>query len=176
MCLVFLHAFDCRQFSKLKVKAIQNKHILINLISFVIRKRRFPTKRKLLTDDEYWRQGQEETRKALAELRQHVRSPDCNAWKTISRLNSPHRYACIKIYYQLHEMLFYWIKWVAWSTFYYRRSRDWTKGGVHICKHCIFPKGKSDSADNMTYINKSVHQWTVLSPLGRIIWIFCSGW
>ena len=98
-------SFDCRQFSKLKVKEIRNKHILINLISFVIRRRRFPTKRKLLTDDEYWRQGQEETRKALAELRQHVRSPDCNAWKTISRLNSPHRYGCIKIYYQLRKML-----------------------------------------------------------------------
>ena len=95
---VFRHVVNCRQLSKQKVSyGNTEKLISINFISFTIRRRRFPTKRKLLTDDEYWRQGQEETRKALAELRQHVHSPDCNAWKTISRLNSPHRYACIKV-------------------------------------------------------------------------------
>ena len=34
-------------------------------------------------------QGIDETRKALDELRQYCRSPDCNAWKTMSRLSSP---------------------------------------------------------------------------------------
>jgi len=42
-----------------------------------------------LTEEEYVAQGLEETRKALEELRLYCRSPECNAWKTISRLNSP---------------------------------------------------------------------------------------
>jgi len=53
------------------------------------RRRRFPPKVRLLTEEEYQTQGIEETRKALDELRRYCRSPDCNAWKTISRLSSP---------------------------------------------------------------------------------------
>ncbi|KAJ8307143.1 hypothetical protein KUTeg_015227, partial [Tegillarca granosa] len=37
--------------------------------------------------------GLEETRKALEDLRNYCRSPDCNAWKTLSRLKSPNRFA-----------------------------------------------------------------------------------
>ncbi|ELU07958.1 hypothetical protein CAPTEDRAFT_178472 [Capitella teleta] len=56
-------------------------------------RRKFPPKVKLLTADEYERQAQVETQKALDELRQYCRSPECNAWKTISRMHSPSRFA-----------------------------------------------------------------------------------
>ena len=46
--------------------------------------------------DEYHTQGEVETRRALEELRQYCQSPGCDAWKTVSRLQSPHRYVVIK--------------------------------------------------------------------------------
>jgi len=52
---------------------------------------RFAPKPRLLTDEEYERQGREETRKALEALREYCQSPDCNAWKTMSRLSSPQK-------------------------------------------------------------------------------------
>lgn len=55
--------------------------------------RLFPPKIKLLTEEEYILQGSEETKKALAELREYCKSPDCNAWKTISRVKTPQRLA-----------------------------------------------------------------------------------
>ncbi|CAD5119440.1 DgyrCDS8050 [Dimorphilus gyrociliatus] len=48
---------------------------------------------RLLTNEEYREQGRIETEKALAELRKYCQSPDCNAWKTVSRLESPARFA-----------------------------------------------------------------------------------
>ncbi|XP_052804819.1 nuclear envelope integral membrane protein 1-like isoform X3 [Mya arenaria] len=51
----------------------------------------FPPKVKLLTEDEYVRQGNESTQAELAKLRDYCRSPDCQAWKVISRLKNPHR-------------------------------------------------------------------------------------
>ena len=50
-----------------------------------------PTPR-LLTVDEFEEQGREETKKALKELRQYCSSPKCNAWKAVTRLESPKRY------------------------------------------------------------------------------------
>ncbi|XP_066221939.1 nuclear envelope integral membrane protein 1 [Saccopteryx leptura] len=47
----------------------------------------------LLTEEEYRIQGEVETQKALEELRQFCNSPDCSAWKTVSRIRSPKRFA-----------------------------------------------------------------------------------
>ncbi|GAB5573951.1 nuclear envelope integral membrane protein 2 isoform X1 [Prionailurus iriomotensis] len=43
--------------------------------------------------EEYRIQGEVETRKALEELREYCNSPDCSAWKTVSRIQSPKRFA-----------------------------------------------------------------------------------
>ncbi|XP_067123313.1 nuclear envelope integral membrane protein isoform X2 [Centruroides vittatus] len=56
-------------------------------------RRWFPPKVKLLTETEYIQQANEETKKALEELRKYCRSPDCNAWKTLRKLNDPIRFA-----------------------------------------------------------------------------------
>ncbi|XP_069988932.1 nuclear envelope integral membrane protein isoform X1 [Penaeus vannamei] len=55
-------------------------------------RRRFPPKVRPLTEEEYIQQANVETRKALEELRSFCRSPDCDAWKTVSRLKSPQRF------------------------------------------------------------------------------------
>ncbi|XP_033825923.1 nuclear envelope integral membrane protein 1 [Periophthalmus magnuspinnatus] len=52
-----------------------------------------PEPRRLLTEEEYQRQGEEETRRALEELKQYCKSPEFNTWKTVSRLQSPQRFA-----------------------------------------------------------------------------------
>lgn len=48
---------------------------------------------RLLTEEEYRIQGEVETRKALEKLREYCNSPDCAAWKTVSRIQSPKRFA-----------------------------------------------------------------------------------
>uniref|UniRef100_A0AAA9S4Q1 Nuclear envelope integral membrane protein 1 n=2 Tax=Bos TaxID=9903 RepID=A0AAA9S4Q1_BOVIN len=48
---------------------------------------------RLLTEEEYRLQGEVETRKALEQLREYCNSPDCSAWKTVSRIQSPKRFA-----------------------------------------------------------------------------------
>ncbi|KAF6206918.1 hypothetical protein GE061_018154 [Apolygus lucorum] len=48
---------------------------------------------KLLTEEEYYQQGAEETRKALDDLRGYCSSPECNQWKTVLRLKQPVRFA-----------------------------------------------------------------------------------
>lgn len=68
------------------------------LIVFVWRKiKRYihwkPEPRRLLTEEEYLRQGEEETRRALEELRNYCNSPEFNPWKAVSRLQSPKRFA-----------------------------------------------------------------------------------
>ncbi|XP_076061789.1 nuclear envelope integral membrane protein-like isoform X2 [Oratosquilla oratoria] len=55
-------------------------------------RRRFPPKVRLLTEEEYIQQGTEETRKALKDLRKYCHSPECNAWKMMSKLQTPQRY------------------------------------------------------------------------------------
>ncbi|VTJ60544.1 Hypothetical predicted protein [Marmota monax] len=52
-----------------------------------------PVPPRLLTEEEYRIQGEVETRRALEELREFCNSPDCSAWKTISRIQSPKRFA-----------------------------------------------------------------------------------
>ncbi|XP_058529557.1 nuclear envelope integral membrane protein 1 isoform X1 [Ochotona princeps] len=52
-----------------------------------------PVPPRLLTEEEYRAQAEVETRKALEELREFCNSPDCSAWKTISRIQSPKRFA-----------------------------------------------------------------------------------
>ncbi|KAB5546097.1 hypothetical protein PHYPO_G00068230 [Pangasianodon hypophthalmus] len=52
-----------------------------------------PAPRRLLTEEEYQKQAEVETQKALEELRKQCSSPDFNTWKTVSRLQSPKRFA-----------------------------------------------------------------------------------
>ncbi|XP_025080560.1 nuclear envelope integral membrane protein 1-like isoform X2 [Pomacea canaliculata] len=56
----------------------------------------FPPKVCLLTEDEYNKEGEEETLKALKELREYCRSPQCNAWNTVGQLSSPSRQCMLK--------------------------------------------------------------------------------
>ncbi|XP_072173886.1 nuclear envelope integral membrane protein 1-like [Diadema setosum] len=48
---------------------------------------------RLLSVEEYEEQGKEETRQALDELRRYCSSPECNAWREVTRLESPKRFA-----------------------------------------------------------------------------------
>nr|CAD7442710.1 unnamed protein product [Timema bartmani] len=59
--------------------------------SSIVKKRQFPPKVKLLTEEEYLQQGVEETKKALDELKGYCSSPDCNTWKTIRKIKHPDR-------------------------------------------------------------------------------------
>ncbi|KAK3763405.1 hypothetical protein RRG08_050107 [Elysia crispata] len=52
----------------------------------------YPPKRRLLTEEEYYREGRIETEKALQELKEFCRSPECDTWKTVSRLNNSSRF------------------------------------------------------------------------------------
>ncbi|KAJ7317655.1 hypothetical protein JRQ81_003817 [Phrynocephalus forsythii] len=52
-----------------------------------------PSPPRLLTEEEYRIQGEMETRRALAELREYCRSPDFSAWRAVSRIQSPKRFA-----------------------------------------------------------------------------------
>ncbi|XP_028438982.1 nuclear envelope integral membrane protein 1 isoform X1 [Perca flavescens] len=52
-----------------------------------------PEPRRLLTEEEFQKQGEEETLRALEELRKHCNSPEFRPWKTVSRLQSPKRFA-----------------------------------------------------------------------------------
>ncbi|XP_060663246.1 nuclear envelope integral membrane protein [Drosophila nasuta] len=56
-------------------------------------KRRFPPKRRLLTQEEYYQQTVNETARSLAELRDFVTSPYCKQWKTMCSLRDPMRFA-----------------------------------------------------------------------------------
>lgn len=55
------------------------------------RKQMFPEDRKLLTEDEFRKEGIRETRKALSGLKEYCSSPKCNSWKTVLRLKDPIR-------------------------------------------------------------------------------------
>uniref|UniRef100_H3D4R5 Nuclear envelope integral membrane protein 1 n=1 Tax=Tetraodon nigroviridis TaxID=99883 RepID=H3D4R5_TETNG len=81
------------------ISALISKHLEypITLAVAAWRKiRRFrqkPEPRRLLTEEEYQKQAEEETRRGLEELRKHCSSPEFNPWKTVSRLQSPQRFA-----------------------------------------------------------------------------------
>lgn len=57
------------------------------------RKKFFPPKVRLLKESEYMDQARVETKKALDNLREFCRSPECDAWKLTRRLKSPNRFA-----------------------------------------------------------------------------------
>lgn len=50
-------------------------------------------KQRLISVEEYERQGAIETAKALEDLKKFCSSPECNQWRTISRLKNPGRFA-----------------------------------------------------------------------------------
>ncbi|KAI3356941.1 hypothetical protein L3Q82_003582 [Scortum barcoo] len=52
-----------------------------------------PEPRRLLTEEEYQKEGEEETLRALEELRKYCNSPEFKPWKAVSRLQSPKRFA-----------------------------------------------------------------------------------
>ncbi|EDO48896.1 predicted protein [Nematostella vectensis] len=53
----------------------------------------FPPDLRLLSEHEFELQGEMETRRALQELREYCNSPDCQAWKVLSRVHDPRRLA-----------------------------------------------------------------------------------
>lgn len=53
----------------------------------------FPPKHKFLSLEEYASEGAEETKRALEDLREYCRSPDCDTWRVVSRLKHPTRFA-----------------------------------------------------------------------------------
>ncbi|XP_065079880.1 nuclear envelope integral membrane protein-like [Ochlerotatus camptorhynchus] len=65
--------------------------VLLRIKSFY--RRRFPTKRRFLTNEEYYEQGVRETTQALDELRAYCSSPNCKQWSTVLKLRDPSRFA-----------------------------------------------------------------------------------
>ncbi|XP_077369405.1 nuclear envelope integral membrane protein 1 [Festucalex cinctus] len=70
---------------------------IMNILPTIWKIRRYihwkPEKRRLLTEEEYRKQGEEETLRALDELRKFCNSRECSPWKAVSRLQSPKRFA-----------------------------------------------------------------------------------
>lgn len=56
-------------------------------------RRRFPPKRHLLTQEEYYQQTVKETAQSLSELRTYLNSPECKQWNLITKLHNPMRFA-----------------------------------------------------------------------------------
>ncbi|KAK1789174.1 hypothetical protein P4O66_015120 [Electrophorus voltai] len=56
-------------------------------------RRRSPSRRRLLTEDEYRQQGERHTKASLEELRKHCTKPGFPAWETVLKLHSPQRFA-----------------------------------------------------------------------------------
>ncbi|KAL8164061.1 UNVERIFIED_CONTAM: Nuclear envelope integral membrane protein 1 [Gekko kuhli] len=52
-----------------------------------------PSPPRLLTEEEYRLQGEVETQRALVELREYCNSPEFSAWRAVSRIQSPKRFA-----------------------------------------------------------------------------------
>ena len=52
----------------------------------------FPPKHKFLSLEEYALEGAEETSRALEDLREYCKSPECDTWRVVSRLKHPARY------------------------------------------------------------------------------------
>jgi hypothetical protein len=46
-----------------------------------------------LTQEEYAQEANDYTQKALEELKQYCKSPQCNTWRVVSRVKSPDRLA-----------------------------------------------------------------------------------
>ncbi|XP_058121363.1 nuclear envelope integral membrane protein [Anopheles ziemanni] len=56
-------------------------------------RKRFPARRRLLTVEEFEEQGRVETDRALKDLREYCRSPECKQWSTMMKLHEPRRFA-----------------------------------------------------------------------------------
>ncbi|XP_011502203.1 PREDICTED: transmembrane protein 194A [Ceratosolen solmsi marchali] len=56
-------------------------------------KHMFPDQRRLLTDDEYRKEGVVETKKALKGLQHYCHTPESNPWRTVLKLKDPIRFA-----------------------------------------------------------------------------------
>ncbi|CAG2185853.1 Nuclear envelope integral membrane protein 1 [Mytilus edulis] len=69
------------------------KGLYSNKLTRYFRYKLFKAKVRLLTEEEYQKQGYEETKKALEDLRKFCKSPECKPWKVISKLKSPDRFA-----------------------------------------------------------------------------------
>ena len=67
--------------------------LLTSYLQVQYRKRLFKPKVKLLSEAEYLDQSRVETARALQNLRDYCQSPKCNAWRTVSSLTSPSRFA-----------------------------------------------------------------------------------
>lgn len=66
--------------------------VISSRMSTYIKRRFFPPKIRLMTEDEFMQQGDDETRRHLDKLREFASSPDCDAWKVMSRLKNPQRF------------------------------------------------------------------------------------
>lgn len=55
--------------------------------------RKFPPKRRLLSNEEYYEEGARETKQALDKLREYCASPDCAQWNIMLKLNDSKRFA-----------------------------------------------------------------------------------
>ncbi|KAM4702478.1 nuclear envelope integral membrane protein 1 [Discoglossus pictus] len=64
-----------------------------SLCRTVMNRRVKPVPPRLLSEEEYRKQGEMETRKALEELREYCSSPEFAAWRAVSRIQSPKRFA-----------------------------------------------------------------------------------
>ncbi|XP_044143360.1 nuclear envelope integral membrane protein 1 isoform X2 [Bufo gargarizans] len=64
-----------------------------SLYRIIVKSRMKPEPPRLLTEEEFRKQGEEETKKALEDMREYCSSPDFQAWKVISRIQSPKRFA-----------------------------------------------------------------------------------
>ena len=70
-----------------------------------------PEPRRLLTEEEYQREAEEETQRALNELRKQCHSPEFSPWRTVSKIQSPKR--C-----QHYIMLYSFINFLKLNLFY----------------------------------------------------------
>lgn len=70
-------------------------HFPMRVLIFVQRfyRRRFPKKRRFLTQAEYHKQTVNETARALSDLRYYVNSGNCSQWHIVSALRDPLRFA-----------------------------------------------------------------------------------
>ncbi|XP_053560956.1 nuclear envelope integral membrane protein 1 [Bombina bombina] len=66
---------------------------IYSLYKIIVKSRSKPVPPRLLSEEEYRKQGEVETHKALEELREYCNSPEFAAWKTVSRIQSPKRFA-----------------------------------------------------------------------------------
>lgn len=68
---------------------------------FKSRHRFFPPVRRLLTEEEYIKEGHDFTIQSLRELSQYCHSPECDSWKIISRLKNPDRFVFYLSYFKI---------------------------------------------------------------------------